>query len=683
MGEQEESKMGDTIHGTRAVAIVGPAGTGKTSLAEALLFAAGAIPRLGAVDAGSSVGDASPEARARCGSTELNLMRFEWMKESYALIDAPGSTGFAADAQAALALADLALVVIDPDPARAPLVEPTLRRLEALGVPHALFVNKIDQARGPIEDLLAALQPLSAAALVARQIPIRAGERVAGFVDLALERAYHYQPGRHSEQVPLAAHLRDDESTARFHMLEQLADHDDALLEQLLIDEEPRLDTIFGDLMRETAAGLIVPVLFGSALNGFGIRRLLKMLRHDVPIAARTADRLGIEGAAAQVFKISHGNAVGRLALARIFGTPLAEGAELLGTDGNATRAGSLFTLQGAATAKIARAEPGDIVGIAKVDTVQAGDRLGIGRAVGAASQIQRPVTNCALAIAVKDHKDEVRLSTALNRLVEEDPALHWGTDEATRETLLHGLNEEHLAVVLARLKRRYGVAVTARQPVVPYKETIRKAVTQHGRHKKQSGGHGQFGDVIIEVRPLQRGEGFRFEDKITGGAIPRQWIPAVEQGLRDAMMSGPLGFPVVDVAVALVDGSFHSVDSSELAFRTAGRIAMAEALAAAAPYLLEPIANVTVRAPGSAISRITSAATSRRGQMLGITPLEGWSRWDVIELLLPEAELHGLEAELRSLSQGMAHYEARFDHLAELSGKLASGIIQRTPEPA
>ena len=681
---QEESEMAETVHGTRAVAIVGPAGTGKTSLAEALLFAAGATARLGAVDAGSSVGDASPEARARCGSTELNLLRFDWMNEAYVLIDAPGSSGFAADAEMALALADLALVVIDPDPARAPLVEPTLRHLEALRLPHALFVNKIDQARGSIEDLLAALQPLSAAALVARQIPIRAGERVAGFVDLALERAYHYQPGGRSEQVPLAAHLRDDEAGARFHMLEQLSDHDDALLEQLLTDEAPSLATIFGDLMRETAAGLIVPMLFGSALNGFGIRRLLKMLRHDTPAAALTADRLGIDNAAAQVFKISHGSAVGRLALARVFGAPLIEGAELLDSDKKVTRTGSLFALQGGQTTKIARAEPGDIVGIAKIDTVQAGDRLGsAGRAPAPAPSIERPVTNCALAIVVKDHKDEVRLSTALNRLTEEDPALHWGADDATHETLLHGLNDEHLAVVLARLKRRYGVAVAVRQPGIAYKETIRRAAKQHGRHKKQSGGHGQFGDVIIEIRPLERGEGFRFEDKITGGAIPRQWIPAVEQGVRDAMASGPLGFPVVDVAVALVDGSFHSVDSSELAFRTAGRMAMADALAAAAPYLLEPIAHVTIHSPGSAVSRITSAATSRRGQMLGITPLDGWSRWDAIELLLPEAELHGLETELRSLSQGMAHYEARFDHLAEVSGKLASGIVQRTPEPA
>ncbi|GAA0302969.1 elongation factor G [Sphingomonas oligophenolica] len=670
--------------GARAVALVGPAGAGKTSLAEALLFAAGAIPRLGSVDSGSSVGDASPQARTRGGSTELNLLRFDWMDDRYLVLDAPGSPAFATDMEMALSVADLALVVIDPDPARAPLVEPTLRRLEALGIPHALFVNKIDQARGSIEDLLAALQPMSAAALVARQIPIRAGERTAGFVDLALERAYHYQPGKRSQQVPLAAHLREDETAARFHMLEQLADHDDVLLEQLLTDEVPSLSTIFGDLARETAAGLVVPVLFGSALNGFGIRRLLKMLRHDTPTAAQTAARLGVEGQVVQVFKISHGNTIGRLALARVFGGPLTEGAELTGAGGESSRAGALFTVQGAATVRTQRVEPGDIVGIAKVETTRAGDLLGIvARANSVATPNTWPIANYALAIAVSDHKDEVRLSTALNRLVEEDPGLRWGQDEASRETLIHGINEEHLTVALDRLKRRYGVAVSVRPPSVAYQETVRKGATQRGRHKKQSGGHGQFGDVVIEIRPLQRGEGFRFEDRITGGAIPRQWIPAVEQGVRDAMLKGPLGVQVVDVAVALVDGSFHSVDSSELAFRTAGRIAMAEALAAATPYLLEPISHVTIHAPGSATSRINSAVAARRGQMLGVTPRDGWSRWDGIEALLPEAELHGLDAELRALSQGMARYEARFDHLAEVTAKLAGEIVQQLHQPA
>ena len=669
---------------SRSIALIGPAGAGKTSLAEAILHISGAVTRQGSVEAGTSVGDASPEARERGSSTEINFMQFEWMGEPFSLIDIPGSPSFADDAAMAISAVDLAIVVIDPDPARAPLAEPVLRKLERAGVPHALFVNKIEQARGSIQELLAALAPMSAAALVARQIPIRSGDRIDGFVDLALERAYHYEAGKGSQQIALADEIRADESDARFHMLEQLADHDDILLEQLLSDEQPSLQTIFVDLAQETASGLIVPVLFGSAANGFGIRRLLKMLRHDTPSPAQTAERLGIDGAAAQVIKISHAATVGRLAIVRLFGGKLTDGAELQDSTGQALRAGGLFALQGNATAKIPTADPGALLGIAKVDTAKAGDLIGISaRPNGSALMADRPAANCAIAIAAKDHKDEVRLSTALNRLAEEDHALHWTQDEASRETLLHGVSDEHLNVALARLKRRYGVAVSAQPPTIAYRESIRKAVTQRGRHKKQSGGHGQFGDVVLDVRPLERGEGIRFEERITGGAIPKQWIPAVEKGVQDAVGKGPLGFPVVDVAATLVDGSFHSVDSSELAFRTAGRIAMSEALAAASPYLLEPVSHVTIMTPGSASSRITSAVASRRGQMLRMTSREGWSAWDVIEVLLPEAGLQGLEAEIRSMSQGMASFEAHFDHLAEVAPKLASSIVQRVKEPA
>lgn len=669
---------------SRSIALIGPAGAGKTSLAEAILHISGALTRQGSVEAGTSVGDASPEARERGSSTEINFMQFEWMGEPFSLIDIPGSPSFADDAAMAIKAVDLAIVVIDPDPARAPLAEPVLRKLERAGVPHALFVNKIEQARGSIQELLAALAPMSAAALVARQIPIRSGDRIDGFVDLALERAYHYEAGKGSQQIALADEIKADESDARFHMLEQLADHDDILLEQLLSDEQPSLQTIFADLAQETASGLIVPVLFGSAANGFGIRRLLKMLRHDTPSPSQTAERLGIDGAAAQVMKISHAATVGRLAIARLFGGKLTDGAELQDSTGQALRAGGLFALQGNATAKIPTADPGAVLGIAKVDTAKAGDLIGISaRPNGPALMADRPAANCAIVIAAKDHKDEVRLSTALNRLAEEDHALHWTQDEASRETLLHGVSDEHLNVALARLKRRYGVAVSAQPPTIAYRESIRKAVTQRGRHKKQSGGHGQFGDVVLDVRPLERGEGIRFEERITGGAIPKQWIPAVEKGVQDALGKGPLGFPVVDVAATLVDGSFHSVDSSELAFRTAGRIAISEALAAASPYLLEPVSHVTIMTPGSASSRITSAVASRRGQMLRMTSREGWSAWDVIEVLLPEAGLQGLEAEIRSMSQGMASFEAHFDHLAEVAPKLASSIVQRVKEPA
>ncbi|HEX5238835.1 MAG TPA: elongation factor G [Sphingomicrobium sp.] len=673
---------GQPSKGTRVIALVGPAGAGKTSLAEAMLFAAGASDRLGSTANGSSIGDSSPEARQRGGSTELNLYNFEYLGDQFAIIDCPGSVGFAADGARALAIADLAIIVVDPDSTRAPLTAPALRALDELGIPHLIFVNRIDQAHGRIRDLLSALQPMSVSPLIARQIPIRDGERISGFVDLALEYAFMYRPGQESERIDIPADLHDREAEARTHMLEQLADHDDELLEQLLMDETPAREKVLQDLARETGESLGVSVLFGSATGSWGVRRLLKAVRHEAPRPQSAADRLSVSDPSMYVFKIVH-SSIGRLAMARVLGGGIAEGSELKTSDGGHTRVGSLFKVQGEKTQKVSQGDSGDLVAAAKMDTAKAGDWLSAGK-LPPPIEIDYPARNCAIAIEPADRKDDVKLSGALQRLTEEDAGLLVEHDEANHEIRVRGVNDEHLNTVIGRLKRRFGVDVTSHTPSVGYRESIRKPVRQHGRHKKQSGGHGQFGDVIIEIRPLSRGDGFIFEEKIHGGAVPRQWIPAVEEGVREAMHKGPLGFEVVDCAVTLVDGSYHSVDSSELAFRLAGRLAMQEALTSAQPHLLEPMHKLMVVCPSSATSRITSAIAGRRGQMLGLGPRDGWTGWDRIEALIPEAELSGLEAELRSQSQGLATYEASFDHLAELNGPLADKVIQqKVPEPA
>jgi len=673
---------GQPSKGTRVIALVGPAGAGKTSLAEAMLFAAGATDRLGSTANGSSIGDSSPESRSRGGSTELNLYNFQYLGDEFAVIDVPGSVGFAADGARALAIADVAIVVVDPDPARAPLAAPALRALDELGIPHLIFVNRIDQAHGRIRDLLSALQPISVSPLIGRQIPIWDGEKISGFVDLALEYAFKYRAGQESERIDIPTDLQAREAEARTHMLEQLADHDDELLEQLLMDESPAREKVLQDLARETGENLGVSVLFGSAISSWGVRRLLKAMRHEVPDADATANRLNVADPALYVFKVIHGS-IGRLAMARALGGRIAEGTDLKTADGGHARVGSLFKVQGEKTAKVTEARAGDLVAVAKIDTVKAGQWLGAGK-LPPEVEIDYPARNCAIAIEPADRKDDVKLSGALHRLEEEDSALIVEHDDANHEIRLRGVNDEHLNTVIARLKRRYGVEVKSHTPSVGYRESIRKQVTQKGRHKKQSGGHGQFGDVIIEVKPLPRGSGFVFEEKIHGGSVPKQWIPAVEDGVREAMVKGPLGFEVVDCCVTLIDGSYHSVDSSELAFRLAGRIAMQEALAAAQPHLLEPMHKLSVVCPSSATSRITSAVAGRRGQMLGMGPRDGWTGWDRIDALIPEAELSGLEAELRSQSQGLATYEAEFDHLAELNGPLADKVVQQqVPEHA
>jgi elongation factor G len=662
----------------RAIALVGAAGTGKTTLLEAMLFASGSLPRQGEVGA-TSVGDASPEARQRGQSVELNVAGFEFMGDRYAVIDAPGSTEFAAAGDLALPAVDLAVIVADPQPGRAALLAPVFKALERLGVPRAVFVNKIDQARGSLDEVMAALGPISASPLVARQIPLVEGEHVTGFVDLALERAFVYRPGRASERIDLPADLTQVEAQARFHMLEQLADYDDALMEQLLSDIVPSRDEVFADLLAEMNQGQIVPVFFGSALNGWGVRRLLKALRHETPEVDRAAARLGLTGPCAYAFKTSYVGQAGKLTYARVMGGELHDGEELTAADGQHGRAGGLLAVTGSATKKISHAAPGEVAAIAKIEAAHAGGVVSMdGKPRTPSVAVHEAPALYALSVAAKDRKDDVRLSTALARLAEEDPSLHVVQDPETQETLLTGQGEAHLQVTLDRLRRRFGLEVAQAKPKTSYRESIRKGVTQRGRHKKQTGGHGQFGDVVLEIKPGPRGSGLTFSARITGGVVPRQWIPAVEQGVRDALERGPLGHPVTDLEVVLIDGSHHSVDSSEMAFRAAGRLAVTEALPQCAPYLLEPVERLTIHAPSASTSKITQAVSARRGQIIGFQPREGWANWDEIEVGLPRQERLDLIAELRGLTQGLGTFVAQFDHMAELTGRAAEEAAKR-----
>jgi elongation factor G len=662
-----ESKLANVV---RAIAVVGPTGAGKTALTQALASAA------------SGGSGAVPNAAGQ--SSETAFTAIDFMGDHYALIDTPGAVDFLADADYALPAVDLAIVVADPDPDKAVLLQPFLKAVEEFQIPRAIFINKIDTAHGRVRDLLEALQPVSSVPLVARQIPIWENEKVSGFVDLALERAYHYEAGKPSKIIDIPKTLSERESEARFHMLEQLADFDDALMEQLLSDLTPDRDTVFADLVRETREALIAPVFFGCTAQGNGVRRLLKALRHDTPEPKFAAARLGLTGAGAYVMKISHAGQAGKLAYSRVFGGKLADSDQLTLSDGSTQRPGALFAVQGAQTRKVAEAREGDVAAIGKLDPVAAGDLL----AAGGATQTARvkpakrfPVYQ--LAIATKDRKDDVRLSGALQKLAEEDAGLSVLHDQVTHEIVLQGQGEPHLRAVIERLKARYGVDVSTARPSTPYQETIRKSAEKRGRHKKQTGGHGQFGDCVIQVKPLPRGKGFEFIDKITGGAIPRQWIPAVEAGVQDAMQRGPIGFPVVDVQVTLIDGSFHSVDSSEHSFQMAGRIGMSEALAECDPVLLEPIEKLSIYTPSSGTPKINSAVSSHNGQILGFEPREGWPGWDRVDVYLPHSERQAFIIDLRSMTQGLATFEAEFDHMVEVTGRRADEVAKKAQQSA
>jgi elongation factor G len=666
--------------GPRCIALVGPFQSGKTTLLEAILARTGAVPRAGSVDAGTSVGDASAEARHHKMSVALTAATTSFMGDSYTFIDCPGSVEFTHDMRAALPAVDAAVVVCEADEKKLPQLQIILRELEELKIPRFLFLNKIDRANKRIRETLATLQPASRVPLVLRQIPIWNGELIEGFVDLALERAFVYREHKASEVIALEGGNLDREKEARFSMLEKLADHDDALMEQLLEDIQPPRDAVFDDLARELREGLICPVLLGSAIRENGVLRLMKALRHEAPDVSATAKRLGApatKDALGYVLKTVHLQHGGKLSLTRVLSGRLEDGAIVQSASGESGKVSGILGVSGAHDTKRAAAEAGETVALGKLDSIKTGDTIGSGKIAPKALIAVAPTPAVlAISIAATDRKDDVKLGQALLRLNDEDSSLTMVQNPRTHDTVLWGQGEMHLRVAQERLRDRFGVNVKSHPPAIGYQETIRKPITQRGRHKKQSGGHGQFGDVVLDIMPLPRGEGFKFAEKVVGGAVPRNYIPAVEEGVVDGLARGPLGFPVIDVQVTLTDGSYHSVDSSDLAFRTAARIGLSEGLPQCQPVLLEPIHTVEIVCPTEATAKINAILSSRRGQILSFDTRDGWTGWDCVRALMPEAEIGELIVELRSATAGAGSFTRQFDHMAEVTGRTADQII-------
>jgi elongation factor G len=659
---------------------VGPFQSGKTTLLEAILARTGIIARQGNVEAGNTVGDASREARHHRMSVELTATTTDFMGDAYTFLDCPGSVEFVHDMRAILPAIDAAVVVCEMDDKKVPQLQLILRELEDRKVPRILFLNKIDKVDAGVHDVLALLQPASRAKLVLRQIPTFSGEIISGFVDLALERAFVYKEHAPSEVVALEGDVADREQTARFSMLETLADHDDELMEQLLEDIQPPRDKVFDDLTRELREGLVCPVLMGTASRAHGVLRLLKALRHESPGPAETAKRLGVKpgsDAVAYVLKTQNTAHGGRLSIARMLAGQAGDGSTFLSPENEVGRVAGVFKLVGQSNEKRGPANAGETVAFAKLEKAKTGETLTAGKQAHAAlAKVEPYPPVLAIAISAKERKDDVKLGQALNKLAEEDPSITIAHNPETHEVVLWGQGEMHLRVTTERLGDRYGVVIERRQPSVGYRETIRKGVVQRGRHKKQSGGHGQYGDVVLDIKPMPRGSGFSFEDKITGGVVPRNYIPSVEEGIIDALKHGPLGFPVVDLHVALIDGSYHTVDSSDMAFRTAGRIGIVEGLPQCQPVLLEPIHLVEIFCPTDATAKINALMSGRRGQIIGFDTREGWEGWDVVRAKMPEAEIGDLIVEVRSATAGAGTFTFKFDHMAELTGRTADQII-------
>ena len=679
----DEARENRPLHGPRCVALVGPYSSGKTTLLESILFVTGATHRKGSITAGNTVGDNSPEARAHSMSVEANVASASYIGDAFTFIDCPGSVEFLQDSFSALVGVDAAVVVCEPDPAKIESLAPLLHHLNDNGIPYLIFINKIDRAESRLRAVSDAVAATSPKPVVLRQIPIRKGREITGFVDLASERAYVYRDSAPSEIIDIPADLSEREAEDRYAMLETLADFDDHLMEELLEDENPPAEEVFADLAKDLEEGLIVPVLFGSAEQDHGIRRLLKALRHEVPGFERTRERLGlalIDGdPLGVVLKNYHTARGGKLSVVRVLRGRIDDG-QTLGED----RISGVYRLGAGNPEKLGSAGEGDVVALGRMEGAGVGDTLRPPGTTGDGvpkAPILKPVYGLALNTA--NRNDEVKLTGVIAKLIDEDPSYRLEQDSELNQMVLWGQGDIHIRVALEKCKSKYGLEIEGHASAIPYKEAIRKPASQRGRHKKQTGGHGQFGDVVLEIAPVPRGTGFVFEDKIVGGVVPRQFISSVEAGVKDYLSRGPLGFPVVDIAVKLVDGSHHSVDSSDAAFRAAGRLAMSEALPNCDPVVLEPIWAVRFYIPSAYTSKVNALISGRRGQILGFDAREGWPGWDAVDAQIPQAEMQDIIVELRSLTHGTGTFDWRFDHLSELTGRLAERVAEQRLEQA
>ncbi|MDB9542969.1 elongation factor G [Microcystis aeruginosa CS-1036] len=661
---------------TRNVALVGPYSSGKTSLLESLLFVTGAITRKGKISDRNTVGDSSTQARDRQMSVEVSVAHSQYQDLNFTFLDCPGSIEFASETYNTLVGAGAAIIVCEPVVDRVLTLAPLLKFLDDWEIPHLIFINKMDRCNSHFNEVLQALKSVSSRPLVPQQYPIRQNNEIIGFIDLINEQAYHYHANSPADPVALPDHLKEEEQIARQEMLETIAEFDDHLLEELLEDINPSREEILQDLKQELGADQIVPVFFGMAERDYGVRHLLTALVEETPAPTITANRRGLDPSAdgdavVQILKTYFTPQGGRLSLARIWQGTLNDGMAL-----NGVRIGGIYRLMGQQQQPLQQAQAGEIIALGRLEGIATGDVVSSGSQKPDLPKGLQLKPVFALAIAAANRKDEVKLSSALTKLIEEDPSLYWEQHGDTKEVILWGQGEIHLQVALDRLARKYNLPMTTHLPQVPYKETIKTSTKSHGRYKHQTGGHGAFGDVYLDIKPLARGEGFHFHESIVGGVVPKQYIPGVETGVREYLGHGPLGFPVVDIDVTLTDGSYHSVDSSEQAFKQAARLAMTEGLPKCHPVLLEPILSVTVLAPSEYTAKVLQLISGKRGQIQGFEASAEWKGWDQVTAYLPQAEMHDFIVELRSLTMGVGFFQWDEDHLQEVPDKLRDAVL-------
>ena len=666
----------------RNVAFVGPHHTGKTSLVEAVLAHTGAIGRRGSISDGTTVTDHEPEDAAHLQSTTVGFAHTGADDIDITIVDAPGFIDFFEDTKQALAGVDAAIVVVEADPGRVVQTQALVDYLESMRMPHIFVVNKMDRPGADFAGTLAALQAAYGRHVVAEQLPIGSSESFGGYVDLAEMKAY-----RGDAEVEIPGELADDAHRMHVELLEAMADFDDHLMEELLEGVEPPLEEIERDLCSECSHDQVVPVLVASGMSGTGVAALVRAIEKWLPSPA-DAPQVDAEGrpiepdhagpVVARVIKTSIHPQSGKISIVRVLSGTIKSDATLSNVTkrDDKVRLGGLYRLQGKKQEPLPEATAGMIVALARLDTVSTGDTLTSQghKVLLARVPVAAPVF--AVAIKPKERIDEAKISQMLARIVDEDPALKLDRADVTHEMLLLGRGEQHVAIAVERLARKYKVEVDTAAPTIPYLETISGGTEIHSRYKHQTGGHGQFADVWMRFEPRPRGAGVTFEDKIVGGVVPRQFIPAVEKGTREALAHGPSGYPVTDMHVVLFDGQYHDVDSSEQSFKTAAAMGVREALPKCNPVVLEPVAHVSVTVPTSYTSTVIQQLTGKRGQILGMNPDEH-AGFDVVEAYVPAVELSRYITELRTATQGLGTYSWRHERYDPVPGnKVAKAAV-------
>jgi elongation factor G len=669
----------------RNVALVGHRGSGKTSLHEALLFEAGALTRLGNVTDGTTVSDADEDEKSRGMSISASLASFQWRDVKVNLIDTPGEPSFIADALGALRVCESAVFVVNAVMGVEVSTQRLWQRASELGVARLIFMNMLDRERADFFRALDSLKATFGPHVVATEIPIGSEHETRGVIDLVDMKAFEYDGSQHGNEIPIPDDLAELAQEYREKLMDEVAENSEALMERYLEGEEISHEEIVGALEDGTDHGHIFPVACGVATTRLGADRLLDAIVDDLPSPVQhgglETDELKLEPVEdaemfAYVFKTRADPFAGRINLFRVYQGVMTHDTQVLNTrTHNKERIGQLLEPRGKDVTHADSFGPGDIGAVAKLKETRAGDWLAARDQPIQMPAVKLPAPVMAFHIEPKAKGDEDKVFTALRRLQEEDPTIDLHRDDQTGEQIVAGLSQIHVEVIVDRLKSRFGAEVELMPPRVPYQETIRGSAKAHGRHKKQSGGRGQFGDCHIEIEPLAEGE-FEFVNAIKGGVIPGGFIPAVEKGVRDAMAQGIVaGYPIKGVRVKVYDGSYHSVDSSEMAFRLAGSIAMKQALEQANPVLLEPIMLVTASVPDESVGDVMGDLSSRRGRPLGTEAVAGMTE---VKAEVPMSEMLAYAPDLRSITGGQGEFTMEFERYEEIPAHLAQKVAEQ-----